>query len=85
MRCLASGKRRNAPDDRFDATDGRILLSECRVALDDDQAREIIYGMPYSEWRTRYQAKSAPETIAAYKDNIDKYGEAGERWFDEEV
>jgi hypothetical protein len=25
------------------------------VALDYDQAREIIYGMPYSEWKEKYQ------------------------------
>jgi hypothetical protein len=30
---IASGKRRNAPDGRFDATEGRVLLTECSVAL----------------------------------------------------
>ena len=29
----ASGKRRNAPDGRFDATAGRVLLPEGSVAL----------------------------------------------------
>jgi hypothetical protein len=25
------------------------------VAIDYEQAREIVYGMPYSEWKERYQ------------------------------
>jgi len=25
------------------------------VALDTDQAREIVYGMPYSEWKAKHQ------------------------------
>ncbi|HXG27933.1 MAG TPA: DUF1244 domain-containing protein [Nevskiales bacterium] len=25
------------------------------LALSDEQARERIYGMPYAEWKTRYQ------------------------------
>ena len=32
-RCRASGKRRNAPDGRFHATEGRVLLAQCGVAL----------------------------------------------------
>ncbi len=32
-RCPASGKHRNAPDGRFHATEGRVLLPECGVAL----------------------------------------------------
>lgn len=27
------------------------------VELDYDQAREIIYGMPYEEWKKRYQTE----------------------------
>ena len=29
--------------------------SERGVKLDRDAAREIIYGMPYDEWKSRYQ------------------------------
>jgi hypothetical protein len=28
--------------------------------LSDDQAREVVYGMPYAEWKTRYQAPAKP-------------------------
>ena len=36
------------------------------VALDKDQSREIVYGMPYAEWRARYQTEATPEQRAAF-------------------
>ncbi len=36
-----------------------------QVELDRDAAREIVYGMPYSEWKTRHQAPATPEQQAA--------------------
>jgi len=30
------------------------------VSLDYEQARELVYGMPYEEWKRRYQAESTP-------------------------
>lgn len=35
------------------------------VDLDYDQAREIIYGMPYKEWQTKYQTEASVEQLAA--------------------
>ena len=32
-----------------------------------DDAREIIYGMPYGEWRDKYQTEATAEQKAAYK------------------
>ena len=32
-----------------------------------DEAREIIYGMPYDEWRDKYQIEATAEQKAAYK------------------
>ncbi len=29
--------------------------------MDLDTAREIVYGMPYSEWKQKYQQESTPE------------------------
>ena len=34
--------------------------------IDYEQAREIIYGMPYSEWKDKYQAKATPEQLEAF-------------------
>ena len=36
------------------------------VALSDPQAREIVYGMPYGEWRRQYQKEATPEQKAAF-------------------
>lgn len=33
----------------------RAAAEERGVALTDEAARELIYGMPYSEWKARYQ------------------------------
>ncbi len=37
------------------------------LALDYDKAREMIYGMPYEEWKSRYQTKATPEQLRAYE------------------
>ncbi|MFY2764795.1 DUF1244 domain-containing protein [Arenimonas sp. MALMAid1274] len=34
--------------------------------MDKDQAREIIYGMPFAEWKRRHQAEATPEQLAAF-------------------
>jgi len=36
------------------------------VALTDPQAREIVYGMPYDEWRKKYQKEATAEQKAAF-------------------
>lgn len=33
----------------------RAAAEEDGVAMTDDEAREAIYGMPYAEWKSRYQ------------------------------
>ena len=35
--------------------------------LDYDAAREHVYGMPYSEWKEKYQQKASPEQLAAFE------------------
>ncbi len=37
------------------------------LELSDDEAREWIYGMPYSEWKAHYQPKATAEQLAAYE------------------
>lgn len=36
------------------------------VALDYEAARELIYGMPYAEWKDKYQTEASPEQKAAF-------------------
>ncbi len=38
---------------------------EQNVVLDYEQAREIIYGMPYQEWQAKFQGEATPEQLAA--------------------
>ncbi|XKE47368.1 DUF1244 domain-containing protein [Halomonas organivorans] len=35
--------------------------------LDYEQAREYVYGMPYAEWKAKYQAEATPEQQAAFE------------------
>ncbi|WP_439135485.1 DUF1244 domain-containing protein [Pseudomaricurvus sp.] len=37
------------------------------VEMDYDQAREAVYGMPYSEWKDKYQQPATPEQLAAFE------------------
>jgi hypothetical protein len=37
------------------------------VVLDFDEAREIVYGMPYSEWKDKYQNEASPNQQKLYK------------------
>ena len=36
------------------------------IALDLGAARERVYGMPYSEWKSRHQAEATPEQLAQF-------------------
>ena len=33
-----------------------------------EDARELLYGMPYGEWKARYQTEATPEQMAAFKE-----------------
>ncbi|MFV2089892.1 MAG: DUF1244 domain-containing protein [Pseudomonadales bacterium] len=37
--------------------------NDAGVAMDYDSAREQIYGMPYSEWKSRYQSEASREQL----------------------
>ena len=39
------------------------------VAVDYDQARERVYGMPYDEWKGKYQLEASAEQLAAFEKN----------------
>lgn len=40
--------------------------AERDVSLSLDEAREIVYGMPYAEWKVKHQVEATPEQRAAY-------------------
>lgn len=40
--------------------------NERGLPLDKDEAREIVYGMPYEEWRAKHQTEASPEQKAVF-------------------
>ena len=37
------------------------------IAMTKDAAREAVYGMPYGEWKARYQTEATPDQTAAFE------------------
>jgi len=37
------------------------------VELDYDKARELVYGMPYDDWKEKYQTEATAEQLAAFE------------------
>jgi len=43
------------------------------IAMSKDESREIVYGMPYDEWRKKYQKEASPEQKAALEKSSHKH------------
>ncbi len=39
------------------------------VEMDKETAREVVYGMPYSEWKAKYQTEASADQKAAFEVN----------------
>jgi uncharacterized protein len=37
------------------------------VPLSKEESREMVYGMPYEEWKARHQAAASPDQLAAFE------------------
>ena len=44
----------------------RAAAEERGIDLSYDQAREIVYGMPYGEWKAKHQSEATAEQRAAF-------------------
>ena len=44
----------------------RAAAQERGIELSDPQAREIVYGMPYEQWKAQQQSEASPEQKAAF-------------------
>ncbi len=42
------------------------------IVLSKEESREIVYGMPYEEWRSKYQTEATAEQKAAFEENRPK-------------
>lgn len=40
--------------------------------IDKEAAREIVYGMPYSDWKSKYQTEATPEQQQSFEENKPK-------------
>lgn len=49
----------------------RAAAEDRGIQMSYDEAREIIYGMPYDEWKARHQKEATSEQLAAF-DKQDK-------------
>jgi hypothetical protein len=38
------------------------------IELDYDAARELVYGMPYDDWKAKYQTEATPDQLAKYEE-----------------
>lgn len=47
----------------------RGAAQERGLTMDDEQAREVVYGMPYREWKAAYQTEATPEQLQAFQQN----------------
>lgn len=44
----------------------RAAAAEEGLELDYESCREIVYGMPYAEWKSRFQTAASSEQLEAY-------------------
>ncbi len=40
---------------------------EADIDIDLEAAKEMVYGMPYSEWKEQHQTEATPEQLAAFE------------------
>jgi hypothetical protein len=45
----------------------RAAAEEKGVPLSDPAARELIYGMPYEDWKKRYQSEAPADKVAQFQ------------------
>ena len=45
----------------------RAAAEDRGLAMSYDAAREIVYGMPYDEWKSKHQTEATPQQRAAYE------------------
>lgn len=46
----------------------RAAAEQRGLEMDYEQAREIVYGMPYAEWKTKYQQQATQEQLDGFEE-----------------
>lgn len=44
------------------------------IDMSYDEAREIVYGMPYDDWKAEHQTEATPEQMAKHKEESARAG-----------
>jgi hypothetical protein len=52
----------------------REAAEERRIPLSKEDSREIVYGMPYDEWRRKFQTEVPAASQAAFERNRPSHG-----------
>ena len=52
----------------------REAAAEAGLAMDKEEAREAVYGMPFAEWKALHQAEATPEQLAAFEAARQRHG-----------
>ena len=45
----------------------KAAAEEKGLEIDYEQARELVYGMPYAEWKSKYQSEATAEQKAGFE------------------
>jgi len=45
-------------------------LAEADGSMTKDEAREAVYGMPYSQWRAEHQGEATPEQLQRMEESV---------------
>jgi len=49
----------------------RTAAEDKGIEMELEEARQIVYGMPYSEWKARYQKEATSDQRAAFDNKAD--------------
>ena len=47
-------------------------VQEADASLSKDEAREIVYGMPYAQWKAEHQGDATPEQLERMRQSVAK-------------
>ncbi|WP_295516474.1 DUF1244 domain-containing protein [uncultured Pseudomonas sp.] len=50
----------------------KAAADEKGLELSLDDAREVVYGMPYADWKAQYQTEASPAQAAAFQEQQSK-------------
>ena len=45
----------------------RAAAEDKGIAMELEEAREVVYGMPYADWKAKYQGEATAEQKAAFE------------------